>query len=487
MNQEQLSALKKQIDDIVDKWVSETLRDRLIKGTDDKRPNSLWDRIKQGVSNWWYGPQGEKENPYRWTNRFGGRLGVEESFSPSVFTLHEYAEIKWAVDSLESVVNESVPEFNNLRLAKILLSSAEELKSKLFNLFKDKVVAASAPSASPVSTATAPAAPMAAQGSPPEGAVAKTQKKAGGTSPVTVDSKPSKSPPTRAATSRKPAGDAASGGKNTTPNAQAKENLSSPKAKQKGEEDDKGDLVVNKNEQLIGYLQDEKAGKRYDLDDAAEKITSFFMSVDSFSKSESLNNWWSGKVDEYIKDSLANGEGSGLDKLWGDLVVNDTILDALEKNAGVPKAEIKKMMIDHLAGQTAPPAEPNAKKQDAVGEEENSSLGLDAYFTTEGKADNPDVAAAKIEKFIANPMSAVGGSTNPTVVEALAGWWRGVKKEMEEASDKRDFLSKNMSEKADDKEYIPPFVGQIANVMNKSAKFVANLMRAHIRKKSNRQ
>lgn len=492
MNQKQLSDLKSEIDSVVNKWVSETLRDRLIKGTNEKRPTSLWDKIKQGMFNWWYGPQGEKENRYRWKNRFGGQLGVEESFNPSVFTLQEYAEIKRAVDSLESVVNESVPEFNNLRLAGILRSAAEDLKSKLFDLLKDKVASVSqspvsAPAAAPAGApASQPA--VAAQGSPPASADAKAQKKKGATSPVTQDTSSQGKASTKAAgTATKPSSPA--------PKEQKARDTSKPSGssaaaqlKQNAGEGDDVNTATSKNEQLIGYLQDDRQGRRYSLDDAVDKITSFFMSVESFRESKSLEKWWSGKVEEYIKDSQGKSEESGLDKIWNDLVVGDSMLDAIEKNTRIPKSEIKKMMVDHLVGRSPSKEDAGAgKRPTEQEEEEDSSLGLNAYFTTDGKADEPGVAIAKIERFLANPMAATGRETQPNIVEALATWWEGVKKKMSEASDKRDFLSKNMSEKSDDAEYVPPFASQIANVMNKSPKYVANLMRAHIRKKSNRQ
>ena len=493
MNQEQLSDLKSEIDSVVNKWVSEILRDRLIHGTKDSKPSSLWDKLKQGMANWWYGPQGEKDNPYMWKNRFGGRLGVSESFSPAVLTLREYAEIKEAVDSVERVINEAPEAFEKLRIAQILRSAGEDLKAMLFDRLKDKVasVSPSPVSAPAVAPAGAPASQpaVAAQGSPPASADAKAQKKKkGATSPVTQDTSSQGKASTKAAgTATKPSSPA--------PKEQKARDTSKPSGssaaaqpKQNAGEGDDVNTATSKNEQLIGYLQDDRQGRRYSLDDAVDKITSFFMSVESFRESKSLEKWWSGKVEEYIKDSQGKSEESGLDKIWNDLVVGDSMLDAIEKNTRIPKSEIKKMMVDHLVGRSPSKEDAGAgKRPTEQEEEEDSSLGLNAYFTTDGKADEPGVAIAKIERFLANPMAATGRETQPNIVEALATWWEGVKKKMSEASDKRDFLSKNMSEKSDDAEYVPPFASQIANVMNKSPKYVANLMRAHIRKKSNRQ
>lgn len=130
--------LYNQISQVVDQWVSEVLKSRFIEKPHGQQPRSLWDKFKQGVTNWWWGPKGDKYNPYRWRNRFGNELGVSESFNPSVFTLHEYKDIRGLVDSVESTLNESEEEFDKLRLMKIVRSAAERLKEMLFSVLKGR-------------------------------------------------------------------------------------------------------------------------------------------------------------------------------------------------------------------------------------------------------------------------------------------------------------------------------------------------------------
>lgn len=489
MNQEYLDVLKREINAVVDKWVSTILKDRLISGTDEPRKTSLWDRLKQGMANWWYGPQGEQDNPYRWKNRFGSQLGVTESFDPTVFTLSEYCEIKRTVDSVEQRMDEHQGEFEKLRLTQILRAAGEDLKSMLFAALKDKVVA------SPPATSSAPASPEAATPAPPKAEPeSKPTKNAQKTTTVTVEQPGKKQAPTKPSAAKKPSTGIAGSGASATAAAKeqgkkseegASTNPTTATAKEKAGDGDGQSSVDNKNEDLAGYLQDDKAGKRYDLDDAVEKITGFLLSVEAFKNNEDLKSWWGKKVEGYIEKSTGEGDDKALDQLWEELVGTDLIVDSISKTTGTPKADLKRMMIDHLAGRktTQAPAEP--KKE--VGEEQDASLGLDAYFTTDGVKDDPTRAVEKIERFIRDPMKSVGSSTQPEVAEALAKWWSSAKKEIEESSDKSEFIAKNMSERPNDPEYIPPFVAQVANLMNKSPKYVANLMRNHIRKKLNRQ
>lgn len=128
-----------QIAKVVDQWVSEVLRSRFLEKPQGQKPRSLWDKFKQGVANWWWGPDGDKHNKYKWRNRFGDELGVTESFDPSVFTLHEYMEIRGLVDSVESRLDESGEEFDNLRLMRIVRDAAESLKKMLFDALVNKV------------------------------------------------------------------------------------------------------------------------------------------------------------------------------------------------------------------------------------------------------------------------------------------------------------------------------------------------------------
>jgi len=142
MNPEEL---KSQISQVVDLWVSDILRSKFLQKPDNQERRSLWDKFKQGMTNWWWGRNGEKYNPYRWRNRFGDELGVSESFDPAVFTLNEYKNIKTLVDSVEVGFNESEEGFDNLRLMQIVRSAAERLKEMLFDALRGRVQAAEQP------------------------------------------------------------------------------------------------------------------------------------------------------------------------------------------------------------------------------------------------------------------------------------------------------------------------------------------------------
>ena len=131
--------LKREISRIVDKWVSEVLKDRFLEKPSGVPDRSLWDKLKQGMTNWWWGPKGDKWNPYVWQNRFGDELGVAESFNPSVFTLQAYKDLKSLVDSVESNLNEAREDFNKLRLMTVIKSAAERLKEMLFQALNGRV------------------------------------------------------------------------------------------------------------------------------------------------------------------------------------------------------------------------------------------------------------------------------------------------------------------------------------------------------------
>jgi len=131
--------LKNQISQVVDLWVSDVVKTSFLEKPRNQQTRSLWDKFKQGLTNWWWGKNGEKYNPYRWKNRFGDELGVSESFNPAVFTLHEYSQIRVLVDSVETRLNESDEEFDGLRLMQIIRSAAERLKEMLFSALNGKV------------------------------------------------------------------------------------------------------------------------------------------------------------------------------------------------------------------------------------------------------------------------------------------------------------------------------------------------------------
>lgn len=123
--------LKREIDRVVDQWVSDILKQRILQPDTPARKIGLWDRFKKGLSNLFYG-QDDKKNPYYWQNRLG-HMGVKESFD-SPLTLSEYSEIKCMLDKTE-VLLEETDETERLQLVRIIRGSAEELKRMLYGVF----------------------------------------------------------------------------------------------------------------------------------------------------------------------------------------------------------------------------------------------------------------------------------------------------------------------------------------------------------------
>jgi hypothetical protein len=128
--------VKQEISKIIDQWVDDTLRNKIITPQmDPSKQRGLWDRFKGGLSNLWHG-RNNQNNPYYWKNRFGDDMGAQESFDPSVFTLNEYSLIKSMIDETEKKINESLPaDTEKLKIVKVIKQSAEELKQKLYNIF----------------------------------------------------------------------------------------------------------------------------------------------------------------------------------------------------------------------------------------------------------------------------------------------------------------------------------------------------------------
>lgn len=126
----QMEDLKKEIDRVVDQWVSEVLKQRILQPDSPSRKIGLWDRFKKGLSNLFY-RQDDKKNPYYWQNRLG-HMGVKESFDP--LTLSEYSEIKCVLDKAE-VLLEETDETERLQLVRIIRGAAEELKRMLYGVF----------------------------------------------------------------------------------------------------------------------------------------------------------------------------------------------------------------------------------------------------------------------------------------------------------------------------------------------------------------
>lgn len=154
--------LKKEIDRVVDQWVSDVLKQRILQPDSPSRKIGLWDRFKKGLSNLFY-RQDDKKNPYYWQNRLG-HMGVKESFDP--LTLSEYSEIKCVLDKAD-VLLEETDETEKLQLVKIIRGAAEELKRMLYGVFlkagrKTGPTEAPAPAAASNASSESPSSVLAA-------------------------------------------------------------------------------------------------------------------------------------------------------------------------------------------------------------------------------------------------------------------------------------------------------------------------------------
>lgn len=147
--------IKKEIDKIVDQWVDEVIKVRLLptpgSGEQEKGP-SLWNRFKRGLSNLFHGYTNQ-QNPYYWQNR-ASQLGVQESFDHARrLTLKEYSDIREVLDRAEMQMENE--QLEKLRMVKIIRSAAEELKKRLYGIFDRMNQPAPDASPSPEETKTA--------------------------------------------------------------------------------------------------------------------------------------------------------------------------------------------------------------------------------------------------------------------------------------------------------------------------------------------
>lgn len=130
-------AIKKEISRVIDLWADDLIKNKIA--TPEMNPSykrGLWDRVKGSLSNLFYGGRYNTQNPYYWQNRFGDDLGKQESYDPRVFSLKEYKEIKQAIEETENIIFENfTPDVEKLRIVKLIRSSAEELKKKLYDIF----------------------------------------------------------------------------------------------------------------------------------------------------------------------------------------------------------------------------------------------------------------------------------------------------------------------------------------------------------------
>lgn len=150
--------IKQEISQVIDQWVNDLVKEKLAGPMSPNLQRGLWDRLKGTLSNIWHGRYNQS-NPNYWKNRFGDDLGVEESYSPSVFTLDEYKQLRNAVKEAEEVVKENAADVEKLRIVRMIRTAAEELKKKLYSIFiKSCSTAAPDGSAAGADPAPAPAA-----------------------------------------------------------------------------------------------------------------------------------------------------------------------------------------------------------------------------------------------------------------------------------------------------------------------------------------
>lgn len=356
MNEERLATLKREIDAVVDSWVSTVLKDRLIGGTNRSAPKSLWDRLKQGIANWWYGPQGEKENPYRWQNRFGGSLGVSESFNPSMFTLHEYSDIKGIVESLERTINESSEEFDKLKLAQIIRSAAVDLKAMLFNALKDFSPAANPRPVGPQSSEAPPAATPSEKGSVSSGTVtvpspakpkANSASAAGNTSSSGASVAPKKEKSARKRSTKSNAEKTTGGGASSATASVDQSSAAATAATAAASSEEKGDSKgssEHENPELTPYL--EKDGVK-SLRRVGEKVANFLekLSGGESRKRNDLLLWW----DKVWKDNkkITNKE-ERMEDIHAKLVSTNQYVEQIAKIAGISSQTVKQLMIEFI-------------------------------------------------------------------------------------------------------------------------------------------
>jgi hypothetical protein len=157
-----MEELKKEIDRVVDQWVSEVLK-RILSPETQPKKIGLWDKFKRGLTNLFYGDDYQK-NPYYWQNRLG-RMGMKESHG-SPLTLSEYSGIKSILDEAEMLL-ENTNETEQLQLVKIIRSAAAELKRMLYGIFSKPVQRPmSTPAAAAPKTSAEPAAANSSEPSP---------------------------------------------------------------------------------------------------------------------------------------------------------------------------------------------------------------------------------------------------------------------------------------------------------------------------------
>jgi len=135
LKHEKAANIQKQVNQIVDAWVSDLKRTLMNPMTPLAQRRGLWDRFKNTMSNMWHGRYNQT-NPYFWQNKLGDDLGsTQESFNPNNLSLADYKSLRDICESLEEQLNEDVPAgAENLRLVGMIDTKAQELKQKLMSI-----------------------------------------------------------------------------------------------------------------------------------------------------------------------------------------------------------------------------------------------------------------------------------------------------------------------------------------------------------------
>jgi len=156
--------VKAAIAQVVDQWVNDLIKEKIVTPSiDQKYQRGLWDRLKGSLSNLWHGRYNQS-NPNYWQNRFGDELGSQsESYDPRVFTLHDFKEIKNAIESTEHLVENIDPNTEKLKIVRVIRAAAEELKKKLFNIFAQSCDGGADSSATPAAESQPPPKPDGAE------------------------------------------------------------------------------------------------------------------------------------------------------------------------------------------------------------------------------------------------------------------------------------------------------------------------------------
>lgn len=482
-----------QISKTVDDWVRDVLKSRFKERPSVGQPRSLWDKFKQGVTNWWWGPKGDKYNPYVWRNRFGDELGVSESFNPSVFTLHEYKDIRLVVESVEKKFEDSKDPFDNLRLMGIVRDAAETLKKLLFNALKGRVSIPKSPSPpaednkrgdvetledprpsrgkdAPTVSSSEPVADkgqeqdVSANSTDPEAA---TPKASGAAETIEKDAE---SKPVPSEKIDKPA---------------------APPAEKKGvdagvlkpePENSEAEPIVDGSEELMDYVQIKGKLKGF-LKELIGQFPSMFGTEKAPEKNKEVEEWFKGnskRLNKGIEEAKSSGEKVAFLK-----DVANSLAGEIGKIIGIDKNKTTSLMLKYLKDGKVD--ERSLPKKDAEESEGNDgqddpideSLGLEAYLFDGDRRVSAETAIKRLEGFMQDPLGSQGVSRNDERVARLNEWWKEEKESIKDSADKSEHLEKMLLSSES-------YLKKIGLILGKSPRLVKGIMVKHIQKKSSR-